>query len=196
MSTKNYGRVYYGPLIIERLDTLPSWTSADVGRIVYVNDVGKMYIGENTQWVEGGGGGGGSGTSGSSGTSGISDTYAAVSIAVFDASTDCVTGNGGVGFVIPYQLNGYNLIDVLGSVATPGSTNTMNIMVRRARSGVQQDMLSLYLGIASGGYYARNGTISNTYKDVATGDLLFIDVDTIHGTAAKGLSVALTFQKP
>lgn len=276
MTTSSYGKNFVGPMHMQRLATLPTWTSDDVGRVVYAIDVGKMYIGGNVDWIEGGGGsgagyylhtqavsatswsvahnlgqkyvevqvigtddyqmeplnveyvdlnnliiyfsvstpgyavvtGGTSGTSGSSGssgtsgdsgtsgTSGASETAIAVSIVVFDGNTNCAISDGVEGFVIPYQLNGYNLIDALGSVSTSGATNTMDIQIRRKRSGTDNDMLSTKITIADAEYYARDGVIDTNYDDVATGDLLFIDVDAIHATPAKGLSVALTFELP
>ena len=40
-----------GKIWIERVATLPSWTSADVGRIVYAIDVDEYYMGKSTSWV-------------------------------------------------------------------------------------------------------------------------------------------------
>lgn len=37
---------------IERVSSLPTWTSADIGRIVFCTGDGKMYGGNNTQWVQ------------------------------------------------------------------------------------------------------------------------------------------------
>jgi hypothetical protein len=72
----------------------------------------------------------------------------------------------------------------------------MDIQIRRRRSGSEVDMLSTPVTVGSGEYYARDGVINASNDDVATGDLIFIDVDTVHDpTPAYGLSVALTFTK-
>ena len=74
---KYYGIDSVGKIIIERIPTLPAWTSDDEGRLIYVEDVDLMYYGtENASpgWAPWGSSGtsGSSGSSGSSGTSGSS----------------------------------------------------------------------------------------------------------------------------
>ena len=47
---KIYGTEVKGPLIIDKESTLSAWTSADEGRLVYAEDVDKVYYGSNTAW--------------------------------------------------------------------------------------------------------------------------------------------------
>ena len=42
-----------GPIFIEKMSTLPAWTSVDEGRLIYIEDVNKYYIGDNSKWNEG-----------------------------------------------------------------------------------------------------------------------------------------------
>ncbi len=55
---KNYGITMEGPLVLEKLATLPSWTSTDEGRIVYIEADNQTYIGSNAAWVVHGSDGG------------------------------------------------------------------------------------------------------------------------------------------
>jgi hypothetical protein len=57
-------------------------------------------------------------------------------------------------------------------------------------------MLSGNISIASAGTVGTVGTINGTYDDVATNDVLRIDVDAVSTTAPKGLMVVLEFRLP
>ena len=52
------------------------------------------------------------------------------------------------------------------------------------------------MSCASGGTVGTVGTINTTYDDVATNDVLRIDVDSVSTTAPKGLMVVLEFRLP
>ncbi len=125
---------------------------------------------------------------------------AAVPIQVFDNTTDCVVGDGagGLMFVVPSDLDGWNLAGVLGAVGTVGTTGTMSIQVHNIDNAL--DMLSTKLTIDSAepsSVTAAVAAVINASNDhVNTGDRIRIDVDTVHTTEAKGLQVVLTFQLP
>ena len=59
---ESYGLEMLGPLVIEKLSTLPGWTADDEGREIYVEDTAKRYYGDSTSWID-------YATSGTSGTS-------------------------------------------------------------------------------------------------------------------------------
>lgn len=52
-------------IFLEKLPTLPAWSSNDLARLIYVEDVDRIYWGSSTDWIQvplsGGGGGTGSG---------------------------------------------------------------------------------------------------------------------------------------
>jgi microcystin-dependent protein len=50
---KKYGIEMEGPFIAEKVSSLPSWTSADEGRIVYDETTKVVYYGDDSGWVEG-----------------------------------------------------------------------------------------------------------------------------------------------
>ena len=125
------------------------------------------------------------------------DGTRAVTIAVFLATDTVLVGDGEVGLSVPFALAGYNLIDVIGVVNTlGGSSGSTDIQIRRRRNGVEVDMLSTKVTIAYNEYYARDEVIDTSNDDVTTGDMIYIDIDDVSGTAPKGLSVSLTFQEP
>jgi len=47
---KSYGLDMQGPLIIERVDELPTWISDFEGRIIYLTSDDSLYIATSTKW--------------------------------------------------------------------------------------------------------------------------------------------------
>ena len=117
------------------------------------------------------------------------------SINVFQDNVDVKTGDGTVPVLIPYDMAFWNLIDAVASVDEQGSTGTTDIQLRRVRSGSSVDMLSTKITIGAE-YYARDGVINTSNADVFTGDKIYVDVDAVHSTPPKGLTVTLTFGVP
>lgn len=115
-----------------------------------------------------------------------------VSIAVFAPTTDVATGDGKAYITIPEALNGMNLVRAQATVVTAGTTNATTVMVHNKTDAA--DMLSGAISIASGGTVATVGTINTSTDDVATNDVLRIDVDSVSTTAPKGLMVILEFR--
>ena len=117
-----------------------------------------------------------------------------LSVQVFDGATDVATGDGKAYITIPESLNGMNLIRAQATVVTAGTTNATTVMIHNKTDA--QDMLSGAISIASGGTVGTVGTINTTYDDVATNDVLRIDVDSVSTTAPKGLMCVLEFRLP
>jgi hypothetical protein len=121
-----------------------------------------------------------------------------VQITCFDYGTDVATGDGKGYLIIPAALNGMNLVSVHAKVITAGTTNTTDIQIANVTDSV--DMLSTKITIDSGetgsDTAATAAVIDTTKDDVATNDLLRIDVDAKSTTAPKGLIVTLGFQLP
>lgn len=121
-----------------------------------------------------------------------------VEIMVFEGATDCATGDGKAYFVVRQSLNGMNLVAVHARAITAGTTGTMDIQIRNVTDSV--DMLSTKLTIDStetgSETAATAAVIDNTKDDVATNDLIAIDVDAVQTTKAKGLIISLDFQLP
>lgn len=120
-----------------------------------------------------------------------------VELLVFASATNCSTGDAKTFFRIPAKLNGWNLVGVAMVCYTAGTTNTMDVQIRNKTDAV--DMLSTKLKIDSGETDSSTATaavIDTTKDDVATGDVIAVDVDAVHTTPAQGLVVELTFQLP
>lgn len=119
-------------------------------------------------------------------------------ITCFDYTTDVATGDGKGYLVIPSGLNGMNLVSVHARVITAGTTGTTDIQIANVTDTV--DMLSTKLTIDSGETgsetAATAAVIDTDHDDIATNDLLRIDVDAKSTTAPKGLIVTLGFQLP
>ncbi len=121
-----------------------------------------------------------------------------VECVVVDYTTNTATGDGKFYFTIPSTLNGMNLIAVHARVITAGTTNTTDIQIANVTQAA--DMLSTKITIDSaetGSDTAATAAVIDTGNDdVATNDLLRIDVDAVSTTPAKGLIVRLEFQLP
>jgi hypothetical protein len=109
-----------------------------------------------------------------------------------DTATDVSAADGKAYVMIPESLNGMNLVRATARVITAGTTNATTIDIYNVTDS--QDMLSTAISVASGGTLATAGTVNTSYDDVATNDLLRIDVTTASTTNAKGLICILEFQ--
>lgn len=123
-----------------------------------------------------------------------------VEIMASDMSTAITTGDGKAGFMVPTKLNGWNLIRAhAGLLAAQSSSGLPTVQIRRVRSGSPADMLSTKITIdanESTSHTAATAPVIDTSNDdVATGDLLYVDID-VAGTGAKGLQIVLEFQLP
>ena len=117
-----------------------------------------------------------------------------LSVQVYDGATNVATGDGKAYITIPEALNGMNLIRAQATVVTAGTTNATTVMIHNKTDA--QDMLSGAISIASGGTVGTVGTVNGTYDDVATNDILRIDVDSVSTTPPQGLMVVLEFRLP
>jgi len=117
---------------------------------------------------------------------------------VVEATVNTTTGDGKAYITIPEDLNGWDLVGCHARVITAGTTGTTDIQIRNVTDSV--DMLSTKLTIDSG--ETGSDTASTPYvidtsnDDVATNDLLAIDIDAVSTTPAKGLIIRLRFIKP
>lgn len=121
-----------------------------------------------------------------------------VGIQVVDAAISTSTGDAKAFFRVPAALNGFNLTGVAASVYTAGTTGTTDVQIRNKTQTA--DMLSTKITIDSGetdtSTAATAAVIDTANDDVATGDVLAIDVDAVSSTPSKGLYVELTFSLP
>lgn len=121
-----------------------------------------------------------------------------VSVQITDASTDATTGDGKAVLNIPSNLNGYNLNAVGATVTTAPVGSTISIQIHNATD--TQDMLSTALTIdaseTSSATAATPAVINTSFDDVATDDIIRIDVDQVgSSTAGAGLVVRMEFTK-
>lgn len=122
----------------------------------------------------------------------------AIQTIVFNFTVSVATGDGKSYFHIDSRLGGMNLVDAHAEVITAGTTGVTTIQIANVTQGA--DMLSTRLTIDSGetGSHtaATPAVIDTANDDVAENDVLRVDVDTVSGTAPKGLIVTLGFILP
>lgn len=123
-----------------------------------------------------------------------------VEIMASDMSTAITTGDGKAGFYVPTMMNGMNLVRASAALLAAQSTSGVpTVQIRRFRSGASADMLSTRITIdineSTSHTAAAPPVVDTGNDDVATGDLIYVDVD-VAGTGAKGLLVSLEFMLP
>lgn len=113
---------------------------------------------------------------------------------MFSDTQTVTVGDGAMIFAIPLALNGLNLTSAEAFVSTVSSSGAPSVMIRNVTQAAA--MLTTAVTIdanESTSYSAAIPSVVDTGNDdVATGDLIAIDVDAA-GTGAKGLGVILTF---
>lgn len=118
-----------------------------------------------------------------------------VTFVPFAPTVTVSTGDGKQYFRVPSHLNGANITAVHAFVQTAGTTGTSDIQIARVRSGTPADVLSTKITIDStetGSDTAATAAVINTSNDdLATGDILRIDVDAVSTTAPIGLVVTI-----
>lgn len=118
-----------------------------------------------------------------------------ISFPIFDVDVTCVPGTGMTGFVVPEHIDGFNLVAATAAVAIKGVGGTMTLQFVRRRAGVLSNMLATELSIGDA-YWSDALVINGSYDDVAQGDLVTVNVNTVHTiVSAIGLSVVLTFEE-
>ena len=120
-----------------------------------------------------------------------------VQIAVTAPDAELEVGDGAAYFVIPPELNGMNLVDADAAVITASSSANPEICVYNVTDSHNMLSGNIYLDVSAyTSYTASSQPVINTdYDDVATGDIIRIDIDAT-GTGTKGLIVTLSFQLP
>ena len=117
---------------------------------------------------------------------------------VVDYTTAVTTGDGKFYTHTPPELDGFDLVYVHAEVITAGTTGTTDIQIHNVTQAA--DMLSTKLTIDSGQTGSDTAVtpavIDTANDDVATNDLLRIDVDDVSTTAPQGLNVTMGFKKP
>lgn len=111
-----------------------------------------------------------------------------VHIPAFGPATDTATGDGKAMFEVPEELNGMNITAVGAYVYTAGTTNVTTFQLRNVTDSV--DICSTAVTIDSAEKSSRTAAtpavIDTSKDDLATGDLLAIDCDSVSSTPAKG----------
>ena len=109
-------------------------------------------------------------------------------------TTLVVTGDGQFIFCCPDILNAMNLVRAHAFVSTVSNSGNPTIQIRNVTDAV--DMLSTKITIDASEFTsytaATPSVVDPAHDDVATGDLISVDVD-VAGNNAMGLGVILTF---
>ena len=108
-----------------------------------------------------------------------------------DFATELTVADGVGYIVIPAECNGMNLISARADVITAGTTNASTFDIYNVTDSTT--MLSSAISIASGAT-SGTGTVDTDHDDVATGDIIRIDCNSISTTPPKGLIVTLAFR--
>ena len=113
---------------------------------------------------------------------------------------DTAVGNGVQGFTVPASMDGMDIVDVVASVHTAGTTGTTDFQIRRRRGATDVDVLSTKVTIDSTENSSTDATtafvINTSNDDLNEGDMIYVDLDAVSTTAAKGATVTITARTP
>jgi len=121
-----------------------------------------------------------------------------VELKVFDDATVITTGENKLIFCVPASLGGCDLTAAHAFVTTVSSSGLPSVGIRNiTQASVEMLTTNITIDASEFSSYtaATAPVIDSGNKDVATGDLVAVDVDAA-GTGAKGLGVILTFTLP
>jgi hypothetical protein len=169
-------------------DTL--WdTKGDLAAATGADAAAKLPAGANSKVL----------TADSSQTSGLKwQLTKDIELKVIDDATVVTTGEGKLIFCVPASLGGCDLTAAHAYVTTVSSSGLPSIGIRNiTQSAVEMLTTNITIDASEFTSYtaATAPVIDSGNKDVATGDLVAVDVDAA-GTGAKGLGVILTFTLP
>ncbi len=124
-------------------------------------------------------------------------------VQLFGVATDTATGDtaSDVGIMWPHYYSGsWDLVDVEIVVKTAGTgSGTTSVQVSRSRAGSEVDMLTTVASIDVTEYSSDDGAtpfaINGSNDDMAGGDVIVFDVDSVSTTAAQGLWVTLVWRR-
>lgn len=129
-----------------------------------------------------------------------------IAIQVTDGSGAITTGDGKAYVRIPSSLNGMNIVSVAASLTAPSTSGTPTIMIARGRQAAAGtahafvDVLSTAITIDANEYDSKDATtaavINTSNDDLATGDLIRVDVDGVGSGPTAVLSVNFEARLP
>lgn len=128
----------------------------------------------------------------------LAGSYAGTKIVgfiVIEAATDCAADTAIVHAHIPASMNAMEIVSAHAEVVTAGTTGVMTVDINKNGSTMLSTKLTVDTG-ETGSDTAAAAVAFNTdgTEDVATNDVISIDIDGVHTTAAKGLVVTLEFR--
>lgn len=182
------------------------------GVLAYVQDEDADYKWSGSAWASVGAPGGltaadiattNAGTSTTTavtpdGLAGSNFGTATISLLVSDPAGSAITvGDGKAYWRVPSTLNGMDLVSVAAALTAVSSSGIPTVQIHNLTQAA--DMLTTKLTIdaseTDSSTAAAAAVIDTANDDVATGDMLRIDID-VAGTGAKGLMVEMQFRLP
>lgn len=126
----------------------------------------------------------------------MASNFGAVVIPFILSDSDAApsTGDGVKGFPVPSFMNGMNVVDVRAYCHTQGSSGTTDLVVRRRRGATDADVLSTKVTLGAE-YSVADGVINASNDDLATGDILYADIDAVR-TGVTGVLLTVGCRLP
>ena len=116
---------------------------------------------------------------------------------IYEDDADTAVADGKKFFAVPAYMSGWELVDVVASVADLNSaaSGATTVVIRRVRGATAVDMTSTGVTVGFSEYTASDETVDTANDELATGDKIFVDVNAVTTAVQKGLSVTAIFEK-
>ncbi|MBU2479515.1 MAG: hypothetical protein KJ760_00330, partial [Proteobacteria bacterium] len=116
---------------------------------------------------------------------------------IHDSDVDTAVADGKQFFAVPAYMNGWELVDVVASVSDLNSaaSGATTVVIRRVRGATAANMTSTGVTVGFGEYTASDEVVDTSNDELATGDKIFVDIDTVCSPVHKGASVTAIFEK-
>lgn len=123
-----------------------------------------------------------------------------MTVNIYDIGTDVDTTAGLRSVTIPPSLDGWNVVDMVVSVHTLGTSTgaeTITSNLTRRRAGADASCFSTPVSLDKTEYFAADGVVDAANDDMLTGDMLMPTIaNSLDTTDATGCSVTIMFRKP
>jgi len=116
-----------------------------------------------------------------------------IGVCLFEREVSVYEVNGQTMFVVPAAMNGMNLVAAIAAVGNfKGIGGTTDISLTKTREGLNYFMFTTNIQIGDA-WWADGCEIDPAKSEILKGDIIRVNVEAVHTTPPKGLTVSAIF---